>query len=286
MRRGEAWAIPAETGELRSATRDGVRLGYREAGAAEAPALVFVHGWGCDHRFFGPQVAHFAARHRVIAVDQRGCGSSDKPSQAYSIEGAAEDLAWLCAELGIETAAVVGHSQGGAVALALASRRPELCAAVALCDPAVFLPAWAIEQRAAFIAGLASPGYREVMQLIVDRQLFLEADDADWRRWILEAMCETPQHVLVATMEAVYAFDAEAAASACRAPTLCIESEEPLVERGRLRAHCPSVEVTSLPGVGHFHQLLAPREINDILERFVARRGGSRAKSGRPTGSR
>lgn len=262
---------------LRCADRAAVRLRFEERGSG-APPLVFVHGWGCDHRFFAPQLDHFAALHRVLAPDQRGFGQSDKPDAGYSIEGLADDLAWLCAERGLEAPVVVGHSLGGAVALALAARHPQLPAGLALCDPAVFLPVWALELRDAILAGLDSPHYREATARLVERHLFLAADDAAQRGWIVEAMCETPQHVLRSTLEALYDFDAAAAARACPVPVLCIEAGEPLADVAELRAACPGLELASTPGVGHFHTLLAPDSINRILERFVAGLAGPRPR--------
>ena len=224
-----------------------------------------------------PQLEHFSRRHRVIAIDQRGFGTSDKPEQAYSIEGFADDAAWLCSELGVDAAVVIGHSLGGAVALALGARRPDLCSALALCDPAVFLPAWAFEHRNEIVAGLASPGYRGVIRLFADRHLFLDSDDAERRRWILDIMCTAPQHVLSATLEAMYAFDAESAARACRGPTLCIVPGQPLVGASRLQALCPQLELASTEEVGHFHPLLAPAAANAHLERFLLARTNSEA---------
>jgi pimeloyl-ACP methyl ester carboxylesterase len=63
---------------MRRLRRDGVALFYDEAGGGELP-LVFVHGWCCDHTYFAPQFEHFRRKHRVVAVDLRGHGQSDKP---------------------------------------------------------------------------------------------------------------------------------------------------------------------------------------------------------------
>ena len=46
--------------DLTLAARGGVRLRFRDCGEGD-PAVVFVHGWGCNHLFFGPQVEHFSA---------------------------------------------------------------------------------------------------------------------------------------------------------------------------------------------------------------------------------
>lgn len=59
-----------------------------------------------------------------MAVDLRGHGRSDKPHQAYTISGFADDLVWVLDELALERPFVVGHSMGGAVRLELAAERP------------------------------------------------------------------------------------------------------------------------------------------------------------------
>src|SRR5262245_3877036 len=160
--------------------RDGVRLCYEEAGTTAAP-IVFVHGWCCDHRYFAPQFGHFAARHRVVAVDQRGFGASDKPEQKYTIEGFADDLAWLCRELGLVKPALIGHSMGGAIVLATAARHPDLPRAIALCDPAVLPPPIIRSAIDPFLSALATPGYREVARGFIEERLFGPNDDPSRR---------------------------------------------------------------------------------------------------------
>ena len=61
--------------------RDGINLVYEERGSG-SPAFVFVHGWTCDRSFFAPQADYFAKKHRVVSLDLRGHGQSDKPQGA------------------------------------------------------------------------------------------------------------------------------------------------------------------------------------------------------------
>jgi RTX calcium-binding nonapeptide repeat (4 copies)/alpha/beta hydrolase fold len=76
---------------MRSLRRDGAALFYEEAQGDETPVLL-VHGIGCDHTYFAPQFEHFARRgHRVVAVDLRGHGKSDKPEQSYTMQLFADD---------------------------------------------------------------------------------------------------------------------------------------------------------------------------------------------------
>ena len=120
--------------------QDGLALFYEEAGEGEPP-IVLVHGWCCDHTYFAPQFERFASGgHRVVAVDLRGHGRSDKPQQDYTIQLFADDLAWTCHRIGVEKPVVVGHSLGGVVAFDLAARYPDMLSAVVMLDAGVVLP--------------------------------------------------------------------------------------------------------------------------------------------------
>ena len=120
--------------------RDGVSLFYAFT-QGPLPPVVLLHGWCCDHTFLAPQAAHLARLgHTVVAPDFRGHGRSDKPEQAYPIRGFTDDVAWLCAELGLERPVLIGHSMGGIVAYDLAACLPDLPAAIVMLDAAVVLP--------------------------------------------------------------------------------------------------------------------------------------------------
>ena len=87
---------------------DGLSLYYERAGSGE-PELLFVPGWCCDHTAFRPQFEYFAPEQGVTAVDLRGVGRSDAPGGGYSIPNLTDDVAALCAAVGIERPVVVGH---------------------------------------------------------------------------------------------------------------------------------------------------------------------------------
>ena len=128
--------------------RDGVRLAHFEAApkAPQSPPLVLVNGWTGDHGIFTPQIAHFGQTRRVVAVDLRGHGASDAPEQEYTIPGFADDIAWQCAQLGLQKPVVIGHSFGGAVVLELCGRYPELASGMVMIDSIVRLPVCGIPQ--------------------------------------------------------------------------------------------------------------------------------------------
>lgn len=99
----------------RATTGDGVGLSYIEAGPADAPPLVMIPGWSQSAAEFKHQIDDLARDHRVIAVDMRGHGESDKPGHGYRIARLAADLHDLLEALDLRDAAVLGHSMGSSV---------------------------------------------------------------------------------------------------------------------------------------------------------------------------
>src|SRR5215210_3103174 len=157
--------------------RHRVALFYEEAGEGDPP-FVFVHGWCCDHSYFAPQFEHFSHKRRVVAVDLRGHGQSDKPRQSYTIETFSDDVAWMCGELGLEKPVVIGHSLGAIVAFDLACRYPAL-------PSAVILPGGACAAAPHLVEELRGPKYKEVQRRYVANSLFIATDDDQRKERIL-----------------------------------------------------------------------------------------------------
>jgi pimeloyl-ACP methyl ester carboxylesterase len=104
-------------------TVHGHRRAYVKLGSG--PALLLLHGLGCDHRTWDPVIDALARRYTVIAPDLLGHGESDKPRGDYSVAGFANGMRDLLTVLGIDQATVVGHSFGGGVAMQFAYQFPE-----------------------------------------------------------------------------------------------------------------------------------------------------------------
>ena len=113
---------------------ENLRIHYVRAGSG-GPELLFIPGWCCDHTAFQPQFDHFSRTHTVTAIDPRGCGHSDAPSEGYGIRDFADDLAEFCTVVGIEKPVLVGHSHGAMVAVEVGARYPLLPSALVLVDP-------------------------------------------------------------------------------------------------------------------------------------------------------
>jgi proline iminopeptidase len=107
------------------------------AGETRATIVALHGGPGFDHGYLVPGLSALAADAQVVFVDLRGQGrSAPAPAPECTREQMADDVAALCAALGIERPVVFGHSAGGFVALHLALRHPALPAGLILCHSA------------------------------------------------------------------------------------------------------------------------------------------------------
>jgi pimeloyl-ACP methyl ester carboxylesterase len=251
-------------------TRGAVRLHYERQGRGKP--LVFIHGNSCNHTFFAPQAAHFAATHMVVSVDLRGHGASDKPDWDYTVHGLAEDVAWLCGELGIARTVAVGHSLGGVVAVQLAARHPGLCEAVVALDSALVPAAGRPSRMTYLLNGLRGPDYLNFIRHYF-QSAFEPYDDQEMRRRIMAMIETTPQHVMASLFEHIGRFDWQGALRAATCPLLYVTAERPRGDLDRLREYVPNLFMGQTVGSGHFQTLLVPDQVNAMLGRFLAMLG-------------
>jgi aminoacrylate hydrolase len=98
-------------------------LYYEEHGSGEP--LLLVPGLGGVGASFFKQIPELSRHYRVIVHDHRGCGQSDQPVMAYSVEQMTRDVLQLMDRLNIEQAHVLGHSTGGAIGQIIAIEQPK-----------------------------------------------------------------------------------------------------------------------------------------------------------------
>jgi len=113
----------------------GYLLAYQEAGSG-AP-LLLIHGSLADYRAWVQQMPAFAASFRSMAVSLRHCFPEqwDGSGSDFTVARHAADLAAFIAGRGLGSVHVVGHSRGGAIAIALALAYRELVKSLVLADP-------------------------------------------------------------------------------------------------------------------------------------------------------
>jgi 3-oxoadipate enol-lactonase len=253
---------------------DGFSAYYEERGAG-AP-LVLVHGLGANTEMWQLVAGPLAERFRVIAYDLRGLGQSETPPLPYTLEDLVGDLFGLADALELDTFLLVGHSLGGAVALAAALEQPErLQAVVGVAAPSVN-PA---DERLG-LQERATLARRDGMQAVAE----LHA-----ARGLPEAFKEASPGLTATYKRILASGDPEGYAGHCgvlatfdisdlagiSVPTLLVAAElDQVVPPSALRtsaAEIPGCEYIELAGCGHVVPLERPNELAATIGEFAAR---------------
>lgn len=96
--------------------------------------ILCVHGITANCRCWDVIASALAPRHRVLAMDLRGRGLSDKPPTGYSWEQHLRDIRCLMDDMGLERAVLMGHSLGAFICLAFGAQHPERVDRIILID--------------------------------------------------------------------------------------------------------------------------------------------------------
>ncbi len=111
-------------------TANGIRIYYEVSG--EGFPFVLVHANPFDHNLWMYQISHLSTYFKVIAMDIRGYGRSDKPESRFSLADMAADVLGVCRDENVTEAILGGVSVGSGIALLLGLDHPEMFKALVL----------------------------------------------------------------------------------------------------------------------------------------------------------
>jgi len=154
--------------ELQTVDVGGRKISYAGAGT-DGEVILLVHGYGGDRNSWLFLQEPLAARYRVYALDLPGHGTSAKDVGDGSIGTLADAVTGVLDALGADRAHLVGHSMGGAVALAVAASAPGRIASLTLIAPSGFGP----QINAGYLRGFADAQTRRELKPVVG-QLFAD----------------------------------------------------------------------------------------------------------------
>ena len=241
------------------------KLYVRDERGGGLPVL-FLHSDGGNGTHWTEQLDCLRPARRAIAIDLRGHGQSEAPRDGdYSVEGRAEDVASVAAALGLNRFVLVGHSGGGAVALAYAGTHPQRVARLLLVDTATDgrqIPADVVRE---FIERLRSGEYEKAV-----RDYFgpLAGPNAEAAGRVLADIWATPKEAIIGTFLALAEFDPTGPLLTYRGPRLSLVTPPNDNPAGHHRLD-PSLPHRLVEGTGHWLHLDDPAAFGKTLDEFL-----------------
>ena len=246
-----------------------IELAYVRRG--KGTPLVLLHGFPLDHHLWDDVSSLLEDKFDLILPDLRGFGASTTVDSPYSMDDYASDIAGLLDQMGIQKAAIAGHSMGGYVALAFARLYPERVSGLALISTQVLAdPPDRKEGRYKSAADVAEKGIGGVVEAMTSKftsdarlqaiaRSIMEKQKPDAYIGALKAMAERP--------------DSTSLLSAFKFPVVVVHGEAdaliPVARAREVKAAVPDLHYVELKDTGHVPMLEAARETAEALLRLA-----------------
>jgi pimeloyl-ACP methyl ester carboxylesterase len=279
-------SLANDWGERKTFDYNGIKINYYESGQGQP--VVLVHGFAaCSYtwRFLAPALSE---RHRVISIDLKGYGLSDKPrDRRYAISDQADMVADFIRRQDLQDIDLVGHSLGGAVALMTYFKVGEdkggRIKRLVLMDSAGYPQKMPWFMGVARVPGLAplgakilSPRFAAAVAL---KKCFYDQDKITEERidayayfgslpGAAEAIIQTARQIVPANVEALIQ-----SYKTIRVPVLIVWGREdevvPLSVGRKFKRDIPDSELVIIPRCGHIPQEEEPQETTRLVSGFL-----------------
>ena len=253
-------------------------------GSADAPPMVFAHGFGCDQNMWRHVWPAFAADHRVVLFDHVGHGHSDHsafdPERYATLDGYAGDVLAICEALGLDRDVVfVGHSVSAMIGALAAIAAPERFAALVMVGPSPryldddgYAGGFARDDIDGLLASLESNylGWSSTMAPAI----MGNPDRPELGAELTDAFCATDPEIARHFAEVTFLSDNrdDLPRVATRSLVLQCASDviAPTAVGEYVHAHLPDSELVLMDATGHCPNLSAPEETIAAIRAFLA----------------
>lgn len=246
----------------------GSKINYLESGSGK-PIICF-HSTPASAQFYRPQLEYFSDCYRVIAVDLRGHGDSEKPRGSYQIADFLLDYIEIFNVLQLKDFVLVGCSVGGIVAQLYAlNYGSNLHGLVLIGSPC--------SRRGRDVAGfhraVKEKGWEKVVEGLVDKQLHPVASP-ETKEWAIQEYLKTPLYVREAEEEALLAeVHHTERVGEIAVPTLLTageaEEREIFEQMELMSERMPRAEWHVFSGAAHMPNFERPHEFNAVMSRWL-----------------
>jgi 3-oxoadipate enol-lactonase len=262
-------------------TINGVPINFTLDGTTGAPLITFAHALSLNLRSFDDQIDAFKDQYRVLRLDLRGHGKTDKDGGSFSMEDLADDVVGLWDHIGVEKSHFVGSSLGAMVGLALAfDHADRLSSLTFMASQGALPPERIVASRANIAAMRASDATAQTTMAneadaLMDRLLFDHDESTNPSRFTLlrQILGDTTLFGQARAYEAILAMNYDNRLDEIYTPTLVLagaQDNSTTPERMQMyKDGITGAQMELLQDAGHFPNLEQPNAFNGTLKTFL-----------------
>ena len=262
-------------------TINGVPINFTLDGTTGAPLITFAHALSLNLRSFEDQIDAFKDQYRVLRLDLRGHGKTDKDGGSFSMEDLADDVVGLWDHIGVEKSHFVGSSLGAMVGLALALDHADRLSSLTFMASQGALPLERIGASRANIAAMrasdatAQTTMADEADALMNRLLFDHDESTNPARFTLlrQILGDTTLFGQARAYEAILAMNYDNRLDEICTPTLVLagaQDNSTTPERMQMyKDGITGAQMELLQDAGHFPNLEQPNAFNATLKTFL-----------------
>ncbi|WPU63285.1 alpha/beta fold hydrolase [Peredibacter starrii] len=246
---------------------DNTKLNYEVIGTGNT-ALIFVHGWMGNCRWWDSQRDYFSGKYLIAQMDLAGHGRSGISRKEWSVKAYAEDIKAVADTLDAEKIILVGHSMSGANVVEAATMIQKTVGIVlvdTLKDLDQLMPPEQTEQ----FFGMLRNDYRGTIENVMPQFLFAKTSPVEIVNQISKEFLKYSPELSISALRPFYTTDMRETASKVKIPVRAINADLTPTEVAVNRKYFNDFDASILKGVGHYPMLENPTEFNAILGKIL-----------------
>jgi len=258
------------------------RHNVRLSGPVDGQPLVFAHGFGCDQNMWRFVAPAFEDEFRVVLFDHVGAGLSDPASydrdRHASLDGYADDVLAICADLDLQDVIFVGHSVSAMIGVLAAQREPDRFAKLVLVGPS---PRYIDDD--AYVGGFTAADIDELLDSLDSNYLgwsnamapviMANADRPELGGELTASFCRADPDIAARFARATFLSDNRADLARVDTPTLVLQCTDdviaPIAVGEYVRDSMPNATLVLLDATGHCPNLSAPDATTRAIASFI-----------------
>ncbi len=260
-----------------------VRNNVTVSGRPDGRPMLFVHGFGCDQKMWRYVAPAFEQDFRVVLLDHVGAGGSDLSAydvEKYAtLEGYAEDLLEICAELDLHDVVLVGHSVSAMIGMLATLREPERFTSLVMIGPS---PRYLDDTG--YTGGFAREDIEELLDSLDSNYLGWSTamapvimgneDRPELGEELTSSFCRTDPEIAKRFARATFLSDNRADLSKVTTPTLVMQCSRDVIAPEAVgqfvHDQITGSTLVQLAATGHCPNLSAPDETTRTIRDFIA----------------
>ena len=249
---------------------------------AGSTAMMFAHGFGCDHNMWRFVAPAFENCYRTVLFDHVGAGGSDLGAYSFekysSLQGYADDIVEIGRALDLKDALFVGHSVSSMIGILAAAHTPELFKALVLVCPS---PSYI--NNGDYSGGFARDQIEELLESLDSNYMGWSAtmapvimgnpDRAEWGEELTNSFCRTDPEIAKNFARATFLSDHRSDLAGVQVPTLILQCSQDVIAPPYVgeyvHRHIPGSKLVIMRATGHCPNLSAPDETIAAIKMFL-----------------